>query len=214
MKTVLVYGATGMIGQGVLRECLLDPEVEQVIAVTRRPTGVSDPKLVEIVRADVTDLTGLPDAIDACFFCLGISSIGMSEDDYRAVTNDLTLAIATPLAARHPAMTFVYVSGAGADGRAMWARVRSKTEQSVLALPFHGYVVRPAFIQPMHGEASRTGWVRVALDVTRPLQSLMVRYVPSYATTTEQMGRAMLGLARHGFPRRVLESIHINAVRA
>jgi uncharacterized protein YbjT (DUF2867 family) len=211
---VLVYGATGMVGQGVLRECLRDERVTEVVTVGRRPTGQQHPKLREIVAADLAQpgepLTGY----DACFFCLGVSSAGLNEAAYRTVTYDLTLAVARPLAAANPQMAFVYVSGRGTDstgqGRMMWARVKGETENAVLALPFQGYAMRPGFIQPMHGITSRTGWYRAILAVTRPLYPLAFRVPALAATTTERLGWAMIQLALDGSPKRVLEAADIN----
>src|SRR3954468_8226550 len=148
---VLIFGATGMVGQGALRECLLDPRVERVVCVGRSSTGRQHPKLHEIVRPDPSDLTGL-DAelagLDACFFCLGVSSAGMSEERYASLTYDLTMRVAGSLARLAPAMTFIYVSGMGTDsserGRVMWARVKGRTENALLKLPFTGaYMFRP-----------------------------------------------------------------------
>jgi uncharacterized protein YbjT (DUF2867 family) len=214
---VLIFGATGMIGQGVLRECLLDDRVTAVLTVGRTATGQQHPKLREAVMADLSDLAGLHEplgAYDACFFCLGVSAAGMSEQAYRRITLDLTLAVARALAAANPAMTFVYVSGVGTDrtgrSRMMWARVKGETENAVLALPFHGYAMRPGFIQPMHGIRSRTVWYRAMYQVTRPLYPLMFRLAPRAATSTERVGRAMIQLALAGSSKRVLEPVDIN----
>jgi len=214
---VLVFGATGMIGQGVLRECLLDERIDAVLTVGRRATGQRHAKLSELVPPDLSDLSDAVDTMagyDACFFCLGVSSAGMSEQAYRRVTLDLTLAAARPLAVANPAMTFVYVSGAGSDAtgrsRMMWARVKGETENAVLALPFHGYAVRPGFIQPMHGIRSRTGWYRALYLASRPLYPLMFRFAPRSATSTERMGRAMIQLALTGASKRVLDGADIN----
>src|SRR6266496_3069247 len=176
MKVVL-FGATGMVGQGVLRECLLDPDVERVLAIGRSSTGQRHDKLREIVRADLTDLTGLEGELapcDACFFCLGVSSVGMAERDYRRVTYDLTLAVARKLVACNAGMTFVYVSGAGTDsterGRSMWARVKGETENALLRLPFaSACMFRPGFIQPLHGITSRTKLYRAGYAILSPL---------------------------------------------
>jgi uncharacterized protein YbjT (DUF2867 family) len=193
--------------------------VETVIAIGRTPTGQSHPKLREIVRTDVTDLGPVADEIaslDACFFCLGVSSAGMSEAAYRTVTYDLTLSVARALA-RNPDLTFVYVSGQGTDsterGRSMWARVKGATENALLALPFRAYVMRPGFIQPMHGIRSRTRLYALGYTVGAPLFPLLRRFAPAYVTTTEQLGRAMLRLAKAGAPKRVLETRDINALR-
>jgi uncharacterized protein YbjT (DUF2867 family) len=218
---VIVFGATGMVGQGVLRECLLDPRVDSVLVVGRTSTGRRHGKLREIVHRDFTDFSALAaefDGLDACFFCLGVSAAGMAEADYRQVTYDVTLAAARPLAERNPAMTFVYVSGAGTDsterGRAMWARVKGATENALLALPFRAYAFRPGYIQPMHGVTSKTGWYRMFYAVLAPLYPLLRRIAPSLVTTTEAMGRAMLAVARDGWPDRVLDTPQINAAAA
>ncbi|HEV7501495.1 MAG TPA: NAD(P)H-binding protein, partial [Vicinamibacteria bacterium] len=174
---VVLFGATGMVGQGVLRECLLDPDVESVVAVGRRANGQIHPKLRELVHKDLLDLAPLESeltGLDAAFFCLGITSAGMTEADYTRVTYDITMAAAASLVRLSPALTFVFVSGAGADsseqGRTMWARVKGKTENALLRMPFRAvYVLRPAVIQPLHGITSRTGSYRVFYAIARPL---------------------------------------------
>jgi uncharacterized protein YbjT (DUF2867 family) len=218
---VVVVGATGMVGQGVLRECLLDPEVDRVLALGRSATGIAHDKLREIVRRDLFDLSELETELtgwDACFFCLGVSSVRMNEADYRHITYDLTMSVARTLAARNPKMTFVYVSGRGTDsterGRTMWARVKGETENALLALPFHAYAFRPGYIQPMHGVRSKTRWYAAAYAVMAPLYPVLNRLFPRSMTTTEQMGRAMLAVARGGAPKRVLESRDIVALSA
>ncbi len=211
---VIVFGATGMVGQGVLRECLLDPDVAQVLTVGRSATGQHDPKLREIVHADMLDFSAIEKDMtgyDACFFCLGISSLGMSEDGYRRVTYDITLAAARALARLNLAMTFIYVTGAGTDsteqGRVMWASVKGKTENDLLKLPFRAaYMFRPGAIQPLHGARSKTAWVNAIYVVTAPLWALLHRVAPKYVTTTEEIGRAMLAVAKRGYPKRILES--------
>ena len=216
---VLIFGATGMVGQGVLRESLLDPRVERVTVIGRSPTGQQHDNLREIVRQDLYDLADLaPEltAIDACFFCLGVSSLGMNEETYTRVTHDLTLAVAQLLARVNPAMTFIYVSGSGTDsterGRQMWARVKGRTENALLRLPFRtAYMFRPAMIVPMHGITSRTTWYRVLYAATRPFWPLLRRIAPEYVTTTERVGQAMITVAAQGVPMRVLESSDINA---
>ncbi len=216
----MIFGATGMVGQGVLRECLLDPEVERVLTVGRHATGQQHPKLTELSHADLTDLSKIEEQLsgyDACFFCLGVSSAGMKESDYAAVTYDLTVAVAGFLAPRNPGMTFIYVSGAGTDssekGRSMWARVKGRTENALLAMPFKAaYMFRPAFIQPMHGIRSRTRIYRMLYAVAAPLYPLWKILFPGFVTTTEKVGRAMIEVARHGYPKRVLENRDINDV--
>jgi uncharacterized protein YbjT (DUF2867 family) len=214
---VILFGATGMLGQGVLRECLLAPDVESVLSVGRAPTGQRHDKLREIVHRDFTDFSPIEaelSGLDACFFCLGVSSAGMSESEYRRVTYDFTLAAARVLAKRNPQLTFVYVSGQGtnADGRAMWARVKGETENALLAMPFRAYLLRPGFIQPLHGARSRTRAYRLLYGAAAPLLPLARRLFPSQVTTTEQIGAAMLQLARHGAPERMLATPAINAL--
>ncbi|WP_367129946.1 epimerase [Saccharothrix sp. HUAS TT1] len=214
---VIVFGATGMVGQGVLRECLLDPDVTAVLAVGRGGTGVVDPKLTELVHRDFTDFTPVADRLtgyDACFFCLGVSSVGMSAREYEHITHDFTLAAARVLADVNPGSTFVYVSGAGTDthGRANWARVKGRTEDAVLALPLEGYAFRPGFIQPLHGVRSKVRWYRGLYAVARPLYPVLSRLLPKHTTTTEQLGRAMLAVAARGAPVRRLGSVEINAL--
>jgi uncharacterized protein YbjT (DUF2867 family) len=211
---VLLFGATGMVGQGVLRECLLDPGVQLMQTIGRTATGIKNPKLREIARPDLWNYDSMEDQLsgfDACFFCLGISSTGMTEPDHRHVTYDITMAAATTLSRVNPDMTFIYVSGAGADsserGRTMWARVRGKTENDLLRLPFKAvYIFRPAAIQPLHGVRSRTGLYRILYSITKPLLPLLRLVLPGYISTTEQIGRAMLTVAREGAPKRILES--------
>jgi uncharacterized protein YbjT (DUF2867 family) len=217
---VLIFGASGMVGKGVLRECLLDPGVERVTAIGRSASGVSDPKLRDLVHGDMwnysdieKELTGL----DACFFCLGVTSAGMKEADYERVTYGIAVAAAETLARLNPGMTFVFVSGAGSDssekGRVMWARIKGKTENAILRLPFKGaYVFRPGVIQPLHGIRSRTTAYNVAYVVLGPLIPLLRWAMPGQILTTEQIGRAMLKVARSGAPKRVLESKDINAL--
>jgi uncharacterized protein YbjT (DUF2867 family) len=211
---VSLFGATGMVGQGVLRECLLDKDTETVVAIGRSPTGVRNPKLREIVQKDLYDysnIAGELTGLDACFFCLGISSAGLSEAKYEHLTYALTLAAAETLARLNPAMTFVYVSGAGTDstekGRVMWARVKGKTENALLRLPFKAsYMFRPGVIQPAHGERSKTAAYRIAYTFSKPVLPLLRRLFPRYILTTEEIGRAMIQVAKHGSPKKILES--------
>jgi hypothetical protein len=204
----------------VLRECLLDAEVESVLAVVRNPTGQRHAKLHEIVHDDFLDFSRIESQLagyDACFFCLGVSSLGMSEEQYRRLTYDITLAAARTLAKLNPQMVFIYVTGRGADsserGKLMWARVKGKTENDLLKLPFKAaYMFRPAGIQPLHGIRSKTGWVQAIYVGAAPLWSLLNRLAPTYMTTTEQVGRAMIKVAREGYPKPVLESDDINRI--
>lgn len=211
---ILLFGATGMIGHGVLLECLRDDGVEEVLAIGRQSTGVRHEKLREVVQPDVAALSGIEDRlgrVDACFFCLGVSSVGMSEDQYTRLTYDLTMRIAGTLVHHNPAMTFIFVSGAGTDstaqGRLMWARVKGRTENALLALPFRAaYMFRPGFVQPVGGVRSKTAWVQAAYVITAPITPLLKRLAPNAIATTAEMGRAMLAVARHGYDTRVLEN--------
>jgi uncharacterized protein YbjT (DUF2867 family) len=220
MKVVL-FGATGMVGQGVLRECLLDPDVTGVLAVGRSLSGQAHPKLREIQHDDFLDFSAIESELagfDACFFCLGVSSVGLSEERYRRLTYGITMAAATTLAKLNPGMVFIYVTGAGTDsteqGRIMWARVKGKTENDLLKLPFRAaYMFRPAAIQPLHGVRSKTAWYQAVYVVAAPLLTLLNRIAPKYVTTTEQVGRAMIRVAKQGFSKPVLESEDINRVQ-
>jgi uncharacterized protein YbjT (DUF2867 family) len=217
---VIVFGATGMVGQGALRACLLDPGVERVLVVTRAPTGQRHDKLREVVHQDFLDygaIEGQLAGYDACLFCLGVSSVGMTEEAYTRVTYEVPLAAARTLVRLNPGMTFVYVSGAGTDsserGRVMWARVKGRAENALRTLPFAGaYMFRPGFIQPLHGVRSKTRWLRVVYALVAPLYPLWKRLFPRFVTTTEQLGRAMITVARQGADRPVLENRDINAV--
>jgi uncharacterized protein YbjT (DUF2867 family) len=215
---IVLFGATGMVGQGVLRECLLDANVLSVLSIGRSMTGQKHEKLREIVRKDLADLTDIEHELqgyDACYYCLGVSSAGMREAAYRGVTYSLTMAVARTLARLSPGMTFIYVSGAGTDstesGRFMWARVKGKTENELLRLPFQAaYMFRPGFIQPLHGVRSKTAIYRTLYTAMGPLIPLLMAVAPRYVTTTERMGRAMIEAARHGAPKAVLEGRDIN----
>jgi uncharacterized protein YbjT (DUF2867 family) len=214
---VLLFGATGMVGGGVLRECLEAPDVRIVLTVGRTPTGLTHPKLRELVHANLWDYAGLESQLtgfDACFFCLGVSYVGLTEADYTRLTYDLTLAAATTLARLNAGMTFVYVSGIGTDrserGRTMWARVKGRTENALLRLPFKGvYLFRPGIIQPLHGLRSKTPLYRAFYTVTAPILPVLRRVFPGVILTTEQVGQAMLTVARSGWPDPVLEPGHI-----
>lgn len=217
---VILFGATGMIGQGVLRECLLDPRVERVLAVGRSLSGRRHDKLQEVLHTDFLNVSPLEAELsgyDACLFCLGVSSAGLSEDAYRRITYGYTLAAAEVLARLNPGMTFVYVSGMGTDsterGRTMWARVKGQTENALLRLPFKAaYMFRPAGIQPLHGIRSKTKLYRVFYTLTAPLLPLLKRLAPNLMTTTEQLGRAMLQVAAQGYGKPLLETRDINKI--
>jgi uncharacterized protein YbjT (DUF2867 family) len=208
-----------MIGRGALRECLLAADVQRITAVVRKPTGHRKQKLREVVVPDVADLTLLRDelpTVDACLFCLGVTSLGMSEAAYTAVTYDLTLSVARTLSTANPNATFMYISGAGTDsserGRSMWARVKGRTENGLLRLPFRGtYMFRPGMIIPLHGIRSSTRWYNVVYAVLRPVLPVVRRVAPNSVTTTEELGRAMLAVARNGYPSSILEMSDIRA---
>ncbi|MFC4118160.1 epimerase [Nonomuraea zeae] len=212
---VILFGATGMVGRGVLRECLADDRVSEVLAVGRSPVGPVGGKLRELRHDDLLDLAAVEGALagyDACFFCLGVSSAGLSEQAYRLVTYDFTLSVAGTLARLSPGSAFLYVSGAGtdADGRAMWARVKGETENALLELPLRAFMFRPGYIQPMYGVTSRTRLYRLAYVVTRPIFPLINRLFPAMVTTTERIGRAMINVAERGAPKRILGPSDIN----
>jgi uncharacterized protein YbjT (DUF2867 family) len=210
---ILVFGATGMVGQGVLRECLLAADVERVTAVGRSDLGMEHPKLRQVRHADMTHLAPVENELrghDACFFCLGVSSVGMDEATYYRLTYDLTLAVAGTLARNDPAMSFTYVSGAGTDssehGRSMWARVKGKTENALLKLPFSRvFVFRPGVIQPLHKVRSKTRLYQATYTVFGPVLSLAKRAFPNHIVTSEEVGRAMLNAVRHEPKSTVLE---------
>ena len=216
---VLVFGATGMVGQGVLRECLLDPEVDLAVTVGRNATGMRNAKLREIVHGNLTSYAGVEGELagfDACFFCLGVSSSGMKEADYEKVTYGLTLAAAEMLSRVHPGMTFIYVSGAGTDssekGRIMWARVKGRTENALLRLPLAAYMFRPGVIVPLDGIKSKTAAYWFLYTLCRPLLPLLHRAFPRQVVTTRELGQAMLNVAKRGYEKRVLETGDIRAV--
>jgi uncharacterized protein YbjT (DUF2867 family) len=219
---VLIFGATGMVGRGVLRECLAAPDVDMVKTVGRTPTGQRHLKLSELVHAEMWHYEGIDQELsgfDACFFCIGVSAGGprMDEAKYTHITYDMTLAVANALLRLNPRMVFIYVSGAGADSteksKIMWERVRGKTENALLALPFRAvYIFRPGMIQPLDGIQSKTPAYRMFYSLFKPLLPLLRRALPNQIVTTAQVGQAMLNAVRRGAPKRVLESPDINAM--
>ncbi len=211
---ILIFGATGMVGQGVLLECLKAADVTQVTCVGRTPVAQQHAKLTQLMLNDITQLQPvqavLADA-DACFFCLGVSSSGMKEAEYRRITYDLTMAVATQLAAFNPRMVLTYVSGAGTDsteqGGSMWARVKGKTENDLQKLPFAGvFLFRPGAILPLDGITSKTPLYHWFLVLTKPVLWLAARAFPNLIVDTRKMGRAMLSVARQGSGRQYLEA--------
>jgi uncharacterized protein YbjT (DUF2867 family) len=203
---VVLFGATGMVGQAVLRECLLDPRIDSVLVVVRSPLAVQDSRVIQVLHEDFLDLSSLaPEfaGLDACFFCLGVSATGMSEPAYRRVTYFITMAAARELSGQN-------ISGAGTDsterGRLMWARVKGETENAVLSLPFHGYALRPGYIQPVHGVQSKNRLYRNIYRVTGRLYPLLARLAPRQVIASDQLARAMITVAAEGAPARILDN--------
>jgi uncharacterized protein YbjT (DUF2867 family) len=213
MKIVL-FGATGMVGSGVLREALADPNVTSVLSISRRTCGISDRKLRELLLPDLFDVEAAESEIagyDACLWAVGVSSVGQDEASYAKVTEELTLRWARALLAKNPEMSFCYCCGAGADGNAMWARVRRRLEVALEAMPFrHAGAVRPGLIQPGAGIRSQVKLYQAFIVVFRPLFPLFVRFAPSFATTSERLGRAMLRVVEGRADRFIVESADIN----
>jgi uncharacterized protein YbjT (DUF2867 family) len=219
---IILFGTSGMVGQGVLRECLRDAEITQVLAVGRLEIPDRHAKLTVLVQKDLFDYSAVETQLtgyDACFFCLGVSSAGMTEERYRRVTYELTLAAAKTLVKLNPNMTFIYVSGTGTDstekGTVMWARVKGETENALFKLPFKGaYMFRPGIIQPLHGIQSKTTSYRILYTLMTPLLPIVNALFPKYITNTERVGRAMLRLAKQGSSLKTLENKDINALGA
>lgn len=211
-----------MLGMGALLECLDDSRVHSVLVVGRTSCGLRDPRLREVLHADFFDFKSLQPLFtdcDACFFCLGVSSAGMSESAYHRLTYDLTLAAAQAMVAANPRMTFCYISGEGTDsterGRAMWARVKGKTENALQRLPFKAsFMLRPGFVQPLRGVRSRTRLYQSLYTVFSPLLPLVRRFFPQYTTTSVNLGRALIRLAAEGDAQQVLRSADINRLAA
>ena len=205
----IITGATGMVGEGVLHECLLHPDVEAILVINRKPCGVIHPKLIEIIQGDFTDLSAVEHHLkgyDACFFCLGVTSINKKEPEYTALTYTLTLTIAEKLAALNAGMTFCYVSGAGTDstekGKMMWARVKGKTENDLMKLPFKKvFAFRPAFIQPTRG-LKNANKLYTGISFLYPVLRAIF---PKYVSTLKEIGLAMINAALHGYEKSILE---------
>lgn len=217
---IILFGASGMVGQGVLRECVLAEDVESVLLIGRSPSGLSHLKVRELVHTDFLDYCVVESEMrnfDACFFCLGASAAGMSEVQYARINHDVPLAAAKTLAQLNPKMTFIYISGTGTDstekGKIMWARVKGKTENDLLRLPFKAvYLFRPGIIQPLHGAHSKTASYRIMYALLRPILPLARKLWPNAILTTESIGQAMLAVARHGAAKNVLEASDITAI--
>jgi uncharacterized protein YbjT (DUF2867 family) len=208
IRTILT-GATGMVGEGVLRECLLHPDVEHILLLSRKPSGVKHPKVQELLHANLQDLSTIEDQLtgyNACFFCAGISSAGLTKQEYERITYDLSLHVAETLARLNPALIFAYVSGYGADSseqsRVHWARVKGRTENALLALPFRqAYMFRPGYMHPTPGQRNVPKTYRF-VGLLYPL----LRWVaPAHTSTMQELGRAMIAAVRAGYSKPVLE---------
>jgi uncharacterized protein YbjT (DUF2867 family) len=215
---IIIFGVTGMVGQSALRECLVDDNVQEILAISRECTNQHHEKLKEIELENVADISSIEHEItgfDACFFCLGVSSASMKEEEYRKITYDITLSVAKTLARLNPQMTFIYVSGSGTDssekGRTMWARVKGKTENDLLQLPFKAaYMFRPGGIIPMYGVKSKTKLYQVFYDLMKPFYPLLLK--SNGVITSEQVGKAMIHVARVGFSHPVIESHELKRI--
>jgi uncharacterized protein YbjT (DUF2867 family) len=204
----IITGATGMVGEGVLLECLSHPDVERVLIINRKPGGVSHPKLREIIHLDFFDLAAIEPQLtgyNACFFCLGVSSVGMSKEDYRHITYDLTLNVAKALANLSPEMTFCYVTGAGTDsseqGRTAWARVKGATENALMRLFERSYMFRPGFMKATAGQKNIKGYYSLFAWLY-PIGRVIL---PSGFCTLQEVGRAMINAVSKGYPKRILD---------
>ena len=214
---VIITGATGMVGKGVLLECLDNDAVTAVLVVNRRTVDMQHPKLTEIIHKDFFDLSPISEQLagyDACFFCLGISSFRQSEEVYTKITYDLTVNFAGALLKSTPGMVFIYVSGTGTDstesGSTMWARVKGKTENDIIKMGFKdAYAFRPAYIKPESNTPSSTPIYQVLLSIFGVLHPVIKLLFPKYTTTTAQIGKAMIEVVQHGFERKQVESIDI-----
>jgi uncharacterized protein YbjT (DUF2867 family) len=212
---VILFGGTGMVGQSVLGACLRDDSITEVLAIGRSPTGRTHPKLRELVRKDLFTVD-VPDAdlqgYDACFFCLGVSSVGMSEADYTRLSYDLTLVWGRVLARLDPGMAFFYVSGVGTGGKAMWAQVKGRTEAALLGLFRDAYMVRLGMLRPVHGEAPRMRGARILYALLGPLAPLIQALAPRMVITSDELGRAMIRAARERPPTHILEMRDLQAL--
>jgi uncharacterized protein YbjT (DUF2867 family) len=204
----IITGATGMVGEGVLHVCLQDPRISSVLIINRKPLGLQHPKLKEVIHADFFDLSAIEGDLigyNACFFCLGVSSVGMKEDAYYRLTHTLTLHVATTLARLNTDMTFCYISGAGTDstekGRSMWARVKGKTENDVMQLPFRrAFAVRPGFIKPIPGLLHAHSFYKY-INWLFPIGRVLY---PAGFCTLQELGLAMIRLAEDGYRQSVI----------
>lgn len=213
---VILLGASGMVGAGALREALADADVEAVLSIGRRPSGIQHPKLRELLVPDLFDVTSIEHELvgwDACVWAVGVSSMGLDEAAYAKVTEELTLTWARALLRLNPVFSFAYCSAAGAGTNVMWARVRQRVEGELRAMPFlHAGCVRPGFIRPGPGIRSRVRFYQTMITIFRPLLSILAMTLPSVATTSERLGRAMLRIVQGKADRFILESSDINRI--
>ena len=215
----ILFGSTGMIGKGVLFECLENELVESVMVINRQSVQISHPKLKEVIHSDFFALTGIAGEMtgyNACFFCLGVSSAGLKENEYHKITYDLTVNVAKTLSDLNKEMTFCYISGAGTDstekGKTMWARVKGKTENALLSMPFKNvYMFRPAFIQPMKGIRSKTKLYNAMYAVFGPLY-FVLKHFERFVTNTKTVGKAMILTASEGYYKNIVENKDINII--
>lgn len=218
---VVIFGATGMVGQAALRACLDDPTIERIVLVVRTTVPDDDPRIHQVVHADFYDFSSLAgdfEGLDACLFCLGVTSAGKRESEYRRVTYDITIAAARVLAKVSPGMVFEYVSGQGTDsterGRVMWARVKGATENALLAMPLRAYAIRPGFIRPMRGVRTKTRFYAVAYQLLGWIYPVVLRVAPNLVITSEELGRAMLAIAAERPDERIFDTAAMKALLA
>lgn len=201
----IITGSTGMVGEGVLHECLQHPDVKEVLVINRKPCGVKHPKLKEIIHGNFFDMLPVAAQLhgyNAGYFCLGVSSVGMKEDVYEHATYDLTMEVAKTLATMNPEMTFCYVSGAGTDGKSMWAKIKKRTENDLQQLPFKAaYMFRPGYMQPTKGMRYTQSYYKYMSW----LYPVLRRVFPQGVSTLAELGLAMINVTRYGFPKKVLE---------
>ncbi len=209
----IITGATGMVGEGVLHECLKHPDVESVLVVNRKPCGVKHPKFKEILHKDFADLSQIEDQLtgyNACFFCAGVSSIGKNEEEYKKITYDLTLNFAKTLLKQNDELSFCYVSGVGTNssenGKSMWARVKGKTENDLLKLPFKSaHMFRPGYIQPIKGLKN----TYKIYKIVSPLYPMLKKLFPKYVNTLSEIGLAMINVVRFNYDKKIVECVDI-----
>lgn len=210
---VIITGSTGMVGEGVLHVCLNDPRVESVLVINRNPCNVSHFKLKEIIHKDFLNLSPIENSLvgyNACYFCAGISSVGKKEGEYRRTTYDLTMNFADTVLKLNPDSVFTYVSGSGTDssekGRLSWARIKGKTENDLLKLPFKdSFMFRPGYIQPIKGLKHSYK----IYNYLSPIYPMLQRFFPKYVGTLEELGRSMINVTLSGYEKKVLEIVDI-----